>query len=122
MEKTYYTNGKVTVTDSRFIVPDQTYAMSGITSVKFETSKPSRTRPIVTILGGLFIASRMPEATIWVHMAFIAPGALWLALQRTKYSVTVASASGEGKALTSKNAKFIRGVIDAINQAIVDRG
>jgi hypothetical protein len=122
MEKTYYTNGKVTVTNSRFISQDQTYAMSGVTSVKFEETKPNRVLPVVLLIGCLFVVSRMPAASIWLYLGFAAPGLIWLALQNTWYSVTLASASGESRALTSKDQKFIRGVIDAINQAIIERG
>lgn len=40
-ERTFFDRGNVTVTDSRFIVGSQTYAMRGITSVKGIEITPS---------------------------------------------------------------------------------
>lgn len=122
MEKTYYTNGKVTVTNSRLIMPAQTYAMSGITSVKFEEIKPKRMLPIVLLIGCMLIVKKMPEANAFVWAFFALPGLIWLGIQKSQFSVTLSSASGESRALTSKDAKFVRSIIDAINQAIIERG
>jgi hypothetical protein len=40
-ERTFLDEGGVTVTNARFVVPVQTYAMSGITSVKSLKHTPS---------------------------------------------------------------------------------
>ncbi|AMP00149.1 putative qacE-like protein integron orf [Collimonas arenae] len=122
MEKTYYTNGKVTVTNSRIVIESQTYAMAGITSVNLKTVKPNRLAPVILAIVGFFIAKSQPTATLWMYLVLIAPWLIWLALQKTQYSILLSSASGEHRALQSKNSQFVRGVVDSINQAIVDRG
>lgn len=125
-ETTYYTNGKVTVTNARFIVDDETHAISGITSVKLGVKKPKRLWPLLLILAMLAVITT--NGTIYSHLSIwhwaivFLPGIIWLCLQRTHYTVTLASASGEQTALTSKIKPFIRDVVDAINQAIINRG
>ncbi len=122
VETTYFDNGKVTITSARVIVPTQTYAMSGITSVKFVEKKPQRLWPIGLLLAGFLLAKSIPGASIWHFVMLIAPGLIWLLIQRTMYSVQLSSSSGESKALTSKYGDFVKNVVKAINQAIVDRG
>lgn len=122
-EKTYFSNGNVTVTNARFIVPTQTYAMSGVTSVKYQKNPPKRIWPLLLVLIGFAAASKAgPTASIWHYLMFMLPGFVWLALQRATYSIQLSSASGESRALVSKESKFIKSVVDALNQAIVERG
>ncbi|MGK5073237.1 DUF6232 family protein [Janthinobacterium sp. ZB1P44] len=123
-ETTYYTNGKVTVTNARLIVGDETHAISGITSVKLGVKRPNRLLPIALILLEFFAISRGESyaSLSIVHWAVILlPGIIWLSLQRTHYTVTLASASGESRALKSKVKPFVSEVVEAINQAIVRR-
>lgn len=121
-ETTLFTNGTVTVTNARFVVPEQTYAMSGVTSVKLETKKPNRLLPLALMLGGFVAAKSIAGASIWHFLMLLLPGLLVLIAQRTKYLVTLSSASGESRPLASKNATFVRQVVDALNAAIIMRG
>lgn len=123
-ETTYYTNGRVTVTNARFVVDAETYAISGITSVKLGVKRPNRTWPLLLILAMFLIMTRgqnLAHLSIVHWLMVLAPGLIWLACQRTYYTVTLASASGENRALTSKIQPFVREVVDAINQAIIQR-
>ena len=45
-EKSYYGQGSVHVTNARFVVGAQTYAMRNVTSVKGITIRPGRLGPI----------------------------------------------------------------------------
>lgn len=121
-ETTYYTNGKVTVTNARFIVDDETHAISGITSVKLGVKKPNRFLP-VALMAVLFLVltkgGKYDGLSIWHWAMVLLPGIIWLSLQRTHYTVTLASASGEHRALKSRIKPFVREVVDAINQAII---
>lgn len=123
-EKTYYSNGNVTVTNTRFIVPSQTYAMSGVTSVKYLKNSPNRMAPIAVLIGGFLLVAMSigASASIWHYLIFMSPGIIWLALQRTSYSIQLSSASGESRALVSKEGDFIKKVVDALNQSIIERG
>lgn len=123
-ETTYYTNGKVTVTNARLIVGDETHAISGITSVKLGVKRPNRILPIALILLEFFAISRGENyaSLSIVHWGVILlPGLIWLSLQRTHYTVTLASASGENRALKSKVRPFVSEVVEAINKAIIQR-
>ena len=116
----------VRVTNSRFIVADRTYAMSGITSVKSATKTPSRNGPIVLgIFGicGILIAVLGPEnyAMLGFGAVLIFLAVIWWVMQKTHYTVLLASASGETEALTDINAEFIKGVVQALNEAIIFR-
>lgn len=123
-ETTYYTNGKVTVTNARLIVGDETHAISGITSVKLGVKRPNRLLPIALILLEFFAISggeNYASLSIVKWAVILLPGIIWLSLQRTHYTVTLASASGESRALKSKVKPFVSEVVQAINQAIVRR-
>lgn len=118
-EQAFYSGGGVTVTNSRFIVPAETFAMSGITSVKSLKQTPSRKIPITLIVIGLIA---MYARFTKVGLLFLAIGIVWWILDKPKYAVVLCSASGETEALTSKDGGFISQVINALNEAIVARG
>ncbi|MGK5038662.1 DUF6232 family protein [Janthinobacterium sp. LB3P118] len=124
-ETTYYTNGKVTVTNARFIVGDETHAISGITSVKLEVKKPKRLLPIALIALEFLVLTKgqsYDELSIFHWAIILLPGIFWLSLQRTHYTVTLASASGQSRALKSQIKPFVSEVVEAINKAIILRG
>ena len=75
-EQTFLNEGGVTVTNTRFIVPAQTYAMSGITSVKSLRRDPKRMGPIILIVLGLLM---MLGGGSWIlfGLLFIAGGVAW---------------------------------------------
>lgn len=121
-EHTFFTNGAVTVTDKRFIVESQTYAISGITSVKFVEIKPNRVLPFVLLVGAILLLVKFSGgASIWHYMLVSLPWIIWLAVQRRKYTVTLTTASGEARALVSRKPKFVHQVIDSLNAAIIAR-
>lgn len=121
-EKSFFKQGNVSVSNSRFIVDGQTYAMNGVTSVKALRKDPSRAGPI--ILGIIGLASLGNGSLGSVIMGLIMTGAAiyWWTKQKPELSVVLSSASGEAQALASKDASFIRGVIEALNNAIIHRG
>lgn len=122
-ETTYYTNGNVTVTNARIVLPSQTYAMAGITSVKFDKVSPNRLPPILLLIATLlFLVNQAAHLSIWHFLIALMPSILWLALQKTRYCVQLSSASGESRALASKDKKFVKDVVDSINKAIIERG
>ena len=43
-------------------------------------------------------------------------------LQKTKYHLRIASASGEANAITSVNADHIDKIVQAVNEAMIKRG
>lgn len=123
-EETILSESNVVVTRSRFMTPGSTYAMSGITSVKASTERPVKGPLILIVLGVLVLlggAMGRQAGAIVMSLILIAGGFFWL-LKGVKYIVLLSSASGEVKALVSRDSRFIGRVIDALNQAIVRRG
>lgn len=125
-EKTFFDDGGIKVTQARFIVPGQTYAMSGVTSVATRKITPSKTWPIILTVVGFFVmiggfSAKSVGAGI-VGLLILAGGIAWLLLQKPTYWVALHSASGEARALGDKNEAHIEAVIKALNDAIVARG
>ncbi len=124
-EKVFLDEGGVKVTQARFIVPAQTYAMSGITSVASLKQDPSRKGPIIVVIIGLFATfggfSASAAAGV-IGLLVLAAGIAWLLLQKPTYYVVLHSASGESRALKSNNGEWIARVVTALNDAIVARG
>ena len=121
-EKTFLDESGVSVSNARFVSRGQTYAMSGITSVKSFEQPPSRTGPsVVAFIGvaGLFFGTGFEKL---YALVFLAAAAAWWIKQKSEYSVLLNTASGEAKALTSKDGDFIFRVVTAMNNAIVHRG
>ncbi len=118
-EQTFLNESGIKVTNSRFIVPGETYAMSGITSVKTMKRTPSRKGPIALVaLGLIFLYFRIQN----VGFLLLIAGVLWWFLNKPKYAVLLHSASGEAEAFSSKDGPQVTRIIDALNNAIVARG
>jgi len=119
-EKTFFQYEDVTVTNSRFMVGSQTFAMSNITSVKASQQNPKRLWPIALIVVGVLALAA--GANIWVVGLLGGSGVAWLFMQYTVYHVMLTTAGGETSALSSKQREYIEKVVHALNEAIVARG
>jgi len=127
MEKKFYESQGILVTNSRFIVDNQTFTMHGVTSVSSHTDPPSRKGPIITIivglivlLGGLAQGSQGIGAIVF-GLIISAAGIFWFVQCKPVFHVLLRSASGEQKPLHSKDEHVITEVIKALNEAIVFR-
>lgn len=120
-EQTFLNESGDTVTNSRFIVPGETFAMSGVTSVKTREHKPSRIGPIIFILMGLISFAMGKDMIIGAFM-FLSIGIAWWILHKPKYIVVLTTASREAPAFSNKNKDFIIRIEDSLNEAIVARG
>lgn len=117
-EVTFFTQGGVRVTNTRFVVDGQTFAMNNITSVKRGTTSPKRALPaLLTLVGVWALAMRHTEG-----IALAVAGIAWLAVQRPLYHVTLHTAGGETNALTSKAKDYVDSIVTAVSNAIVHRG
>lgn len=119
-EKTFFQYEDVAVTNARFMVGAQTFAMSNITSVKASRQDPSRFWPIALIVFGLL--ALVANASIWLVGIFGGAGVVWLLSQKTMYHVMLMTAGGETSALSSEQREYIEKVVKALNDAIVARG
>ncbi len=112
-EQVFLDERGVKVTKARFIVPDQTYAMSGITSVTFDKVNPSKKGPIFIIAIGLL----MLGIEIVARLFFLAIGIVLFLRRKPTYYIILRSASGEKRALHDKNGAWIEKIITALNDA-----
>ena len=117
-ETTFFDQGGVKVTNSRFIVQGQTYAMNGVTSVKNGETSPSRTGSIVAVVIGIATTA---AGSMW-GLIFIIGAIFWWVKQKPTYHILLSSASGENEALSGQDSAYIKGVIAALNDALVHRG
>lgn len=129
-EQCFFDEAGLFISNSRFVTPSQTYAMSGVTSVGTTVTSPSKKGPLVLIgvgLLGVFIntvgggASKSP-ATAIVFVLLTALGIYWFIKKVPTYSVVLRSASGEAEAASSKNKELILRIVEGLNQAIIHRG
>lgn len=121
-EKDFYSNGNVSITNSRFIVGSTTYAMNGVTSVKRGETNPSKVAPIIMCIIGAIALINGTATSFLVGAILIILGVLWFRAIKPEYIVFLNSASGESQALSSKDRKYIDDVINALNNAIIHRG
>lgn len=116
----------ITISNSRFIVNGQTYAMSGITSVRSTVFHPSKMWPILMILFGVWgvcaFLFLQEYGGIVVGLGILAIGILWLRSKKPTYAVKLTSSSGEVQACSSQDEEFVVKIVNAINDAIVHRG
>jgi hypothetical protein len=118
-EKVFLKNEYVTVTNTRFMVPGQTYAMAGVTSVRSEAISPSLKWPVLlSVVGFLFLFSSGLRL-FGVFMTIV--GVLIGLLLKTDYAVAITISSGEVRAVTDKDAAYIGSIVAAVNDSIVYR-
>jgi hypothetical protein len=117
-ETTFFEYEGVRVTNTRFIVDGQTFAMNNITSVKPVEQKPNRNGPVILISLGIVLALLGTYAALLLSIV----GAIWWAMQKTTYHVMLHTAGGETSALKSYQQEYVQKVVTALNSAIVHRG
>lgn len=126
------------VTTARFLVPDQTYAMNTVSSVRYEREGIAQRFLLVAVfVVGLFLLilslfatgsgedgekTRMPGCCTAFSLLVTLGGGVGAWLSETRHIVTIRTSSGERRALIMNDEKVIRRVIKALNQAIVARG
>ncbi|GAA5646050.1 MULTISPECIES: DUF6232 family protein [Vibrio] len=119
-EKMFLEAGDVSVSNSRFIVNGQTYAMSNVTSVKTGIEKANKGVGIIITLIGLITLFAIKS--IGWGILIVAVGVLAFMGAKDKYSVILSTSSGESKALTSDKRNHIEDIVSALNESIVSRG
>jgi amino acid permease len=127
-EKVFFNFDGVTVSNSRFIVRSQTYAMQSVTSVKPGIVEPKRGVAILfmfigfLLLVGEMLALYTAGVLLIAGVVAIIIGLIAWVLEKPKYSVILNTSAGEHHALISEKKQDIEHVLQALNQAIVSRG
>ena len=117
-ERIFFEYEGVKVTNARFVVDGQTFAMSNVTSVKTTEKKPNRLWPSIFILARIVGLFTQPIG----GMLVLAIAAFWLFKQRTLYYVVLRTAGAETNALTTDQKPYLDKVAAALNEAIIYRG
>lgn len=120
-EQISFENGKVTITESQFVVENQTFELNSIRSVKTATIPPSRrVSGNIAIIGALCLSLDALFFVVGLMLLAVA-GFLWKN-GKTHYSIILTTTSGDQQVLASDNEAYINQVLSALNQALVSRG
>jgi hypothetical protein len=120
----------VKITNERAIIGTKTYPISEIASVNMDVNEPKLFLPIFFIViaavcSVLIALTDMREYSecLTTSMYLGIAGLLFFLLsQKTKYSVRIRSASGELNVLEAVDKEHVERIVEAINEAIVQRG
>lgn len=139
-ETTLYEANGVKVTNLRAVFGQKTYAVSNITAVETQTQQPSQAIPVIlAVIGAIllivFLASLFggnsynASLNRGVNWASLILGALMLSMgvgflraAKPAYIVGITTSSGEVKAWSSADKAVIEQVVEALNDAIVQKG
>jgi hypothetical protein len=126
-EVSVFQDPNIHVTNLRAIFPTKTYAMANVTSVSTQTQTGSPVVGVImiaigaiTILGG--IGRDLSVGALVFGVILIGLGVGVVQSMKTRYWVRIGSASGETNALSSLDRAYIERVVNAINEAIIQRG
>jgi len=117
-ERTFFEYEGVKVTNARFVVDGQTFAMSNVTSVNPITESPRRFWGILVLLVGIVALFQNP----FFGVPVVALAVYFLYKQRPVYHVMLRTSGGETKALTTHQKNYLDKVVSALNDAIIHRG
>ena len=122
-EQIFLETASAKVTNARAVIGEKTYAMANITSVGINRSI-SRLGRVLVILGGLVL---LYSGIVFALMIGVLGGVLALVglllnkNARATHVLTLYTASGEIKALTSKNLDNLWQISEAITNAMIAR-
>jgi hypothetical protein len=120
-ERVFFNKGNVSVSNSRFIVDGQTYAISNVTSVKSgEISGSYSGAMILLIIALCFFAGGAFMKLLGVALLMLA--IYVLTKVKSTYTVILNTSAGENKALSSQDKTHVESIVTALNDAIVSRG
>ncbi len=120
-EKVFYEDENVKVTQSRFTVGTETYAMRNISSVTNFEIENSKIVPWIFIISGI-ISVFFIETIKWWNAVMVIGGIIWAILITNDFAVKISTNAGEPNTLISEDKEYIQKVVDAINEAIIYRG
>ena len=126
-EGNIYSDNNVSITTARIIVSGTTYALPNITSVKMTATKDKPVIAVALVIVGVILVwvglfrDTVSSAigSVIVGGLLLAVGIVWVCMVKSTFHVTIASSSGEIRALSSRNRPYIETIVGAINEAII---
>jgi Family of unknown function (DUF6232) len=130
-EKEYYNDGQTLVTSRRAVLNGVTYAMANVTSVSIGQRKEATgCLPAMLWLGGVGLAlggigqvlgGHNEGALLIISGTLIFISGTSLKKSYSTYFIRIHSGSGAMNTLEGKDRQALQKIVDAINQAIVER-
>lgn len=140
-EELIYRDSEVSVTTKRLMFYATTYALRNITSVRTKFTPVDRSLPVSAIALGVLIGigstvliivalnSPIPKVDATnsiqigalgfaISVAVIICGVWWFMSLKTRYHAIVVTSSGEEHQISSYDQRYIRNVVNCINEAI----
>jgi uncharacterized membrane protein len=121
-EQMFFDQNGVSVSNTRFIVNGQTYAMSAVTSVKSSVHTPPRVGAALFVIIGVLICLIGNTTAIVIGVLTLVCAIAFGALQKPEHVVVLSTSSGESQALKSVDSLYIESVVSALNHSIIHRG
>lgn len=119
-EQIFFENGNITINQEQFIVENQTFEMASITSLKIETSPPSkRLSGNIAIVGALCFS--LTEFFFIIGLLLLGVAFFLWKKAKPHYSIILNTRAGEKQALVSDDKEYIDQVVSALNQALISR-
>ena len=121
-ERVLFQKSGIFVSNSRFVVASQTFAMRNITSVRVGKETPAIAVPGFLILLGIalaligFISGGVPLGVIGV--AFLVIGVYWAWNKKDIFKVVLTTNAGDVVAYESYDAQHIADVVKSLNDSI----
>lgn len=125
-ETTFFQSGHISVTNARFVVGAQTFAMRGITSVQGVETPPNYTGGVIMIILGVIVAAAGfygSSIGAGVFGLLVSAGGVWVVRQqKPTFAVVLRTAGGEVTAYQSQDRNHISQIIQALNDSIISHG
>jgi hypothetical protein len=124
-ERRFLEDQNVLVTNTRLVKGNETFAMSGITSVMSFPEIPSKNGPIILmVFGGVIFLFSVQSSwgAAFFGVLLVALSFWWFRSIKPIYHVRLVTASGQRDAMSNSDGAYIDKIVEAVNQAIIHRG
>ena len=132
-ETTIYEDGDIKITNLRAIFGAKTYAVSNISAVEMRSKAPSPFPALIGLLGGVLLLLSLPSffnnrtwdnnwTLLVIGLILIFFSVMSIRAAKTEYTIAFSSSSGEIKAFQSYDKEEIDEILQALNDAIIQKG
>ena len=119
-KKVFFSEGGVSVSNQRFIANGRIFDLTDIQSVHLDVVEPKRKLAIFSILIG--VGFLLSEGVLFVGGGFcISVGVLAWIFAKTRYTVSLRTATDKHRALFSHDRTYIETIIHALDTALINR-
>jgi hypothetical protein len=127
-ETKYFEDEEVAITNTRANLGGDNYQMKNITAVSMVENRTARRWWFLLALAGLIIGVvflifyRYVTFSVYLAMLLCIVGLVMALTRKKQYCVRIASSGVETNALQSTDRAYVQKIVDAINQAIANKG